>query len=86
MGKNKRVFETDLVKIIVSDGEVIKCHYCGKIVTPHRVLFKETLEEAMNEMAFKEPRTFIAMYKTLFLSTREYKIAKKLYEKYDLKI
>ena len=82
---NTRTYTTYLVSITVSNGEVEKCCFKNEVVTKGMVNFKEVLEKAMKELAIRKPRAFKQMYKSLYMSTREYKLAKKLYEKYDIK-
>ena len=83
--RNVRIFQSDFVKITVSNGAVIGCCFCSKMVNPRSEFFKDILEKAMREMALKKPRIFEEMYKSLFLSTREYKMAKRIYEELKVK-
>jgi len=85
ISNNARIFDSDFVKITVSDGVIKRCCYFNKRVTPKSLLFKDILERAMRELAYKKPRIFEEMYKSLFFSTREYKMAKKIYEEFGVK-
>lgn len=82
---NARIFKSDFVKITVSNGSIERCCYCNNVVIPGSATFRDILEKAMRELAYKKPRRFEEMYKSLFLSTREYKMAKRIYEEFKVK-
>lgn len=88
MGKieNQEFFEFENVSIVVKNGVVTKCFVKAKTATKSNRHFYETLNYAMEALAKTNPKTFIKMYKSLNFSVREYKMARKIYEEYRLKL
>ena len=75
----ERTFCAGEFRLIVSKGEVIRCYKGWRKILPESSNFFASVEDAMKELMYKAPDKFIELYKSLYLSSREYKIAKRMY-------
>lgn len=80
MDKVKKVREFSLLtaSITVVEGSVTKCSFGNEKASSKFGHFYNLLEKAMREFCVRSPRKFDEMYKSLYLSTREYKMARKI--------
>ena len=86
MGKieKEKLFCFETVSIIIENGEVRKCTVRTETAMKINRNFYEVLNSAMKTLAELNPKLFVKMYKSLNLSTREYKMAKKFRQQYRL--
>lgn len=79
--ERQHVFFIGNMRIVISNGEAREFYYGKTKTLPQEEKFYDFIEIAMNKLAVNSPRKFEEMYRSFNFNTREYKMAKALYEK-----
>jgi len=80
--KKVRTYSVETATVIVTKGEVISCSFGKRKALREFGDFYHLLYNAFIELWIRSPRKFEAMYKNLYLSSKEYKIATKVMENF----
>ena len=82
---NSRIFSSSRVSMTFVDGRIISCIEGERFFPSSNERFYEVLKLVMKKFANDKPQEFVQLYKSLYFSTREYKIASKIYKKLSAK-